>query len=140
MIGVDFIEELIELCVADGESSSLKGDSQLFLVQGTTAVLVYTLEQLPELLFCVFNKDSEFVELDLAVSRGVDGLKDIMEKVVCVFEGMVYFLETLLQASDVYLTLAGDVEGFPKLCYPLFAVLVCLVVHAPSTLRAEGYR
>lgn len=113
MVGVDFIEELVELGVGNGKSSSLKGESEFLLVERPVMVLVYTLKQLPQFSFCMLYEDSELVKLNVAIAGSVDGLEYVAQEVVCVLERVVDLSETFLQASDVYLALAGGVERSP---------------------------
>ena len=113
VVRVDFIKELVELRIGDCKSSSLESKPEFFLVESTVMILVYALEQLPQLSFCMLYKDSELIELYTAITGGVDSLEDVAQEVVCVFERVVDLLETFLQANDVYLAYAGRVERLP---------------------------
>ena len=113
MVDVHFIKELVELCITDGEASSLKRNPQLVLVESTTVILVYAFEELPQLSFGMLDEDSELLKLYVPVTRGVYSFENIAQQVISVLERMVDFLQTLLEAIDVYLACVGGVEGLP---------------------------
>lgn len=86
VVSVDIVEESVQSCWFHCHAGLFESRRQLSLVQAPTTVLVYGLEELPELLFRFGTESAKLIIADVAIVVNITRSEHVLDERVCIFE------------------------------------------------------